>query len=61
MISIQGKLVAHPTEPKQSPNDEDTKFRGWRLLGFIMLVVVVIAGISALVDYLVIGPLDGRI
>ena len=53
--------MTHPNEPKQSPNDDEVKFRGWRLLGFIMMVVVVIAGVSALVDYLVIGPLDGRI
>ena len=61
MISIQGMHVTHPNEPKQSPNDDEVKFRGWRLLGFIMMVVVVIAVVSALVDYLVIGPLDGRI
>ena len=36
-------------------------FRGWRLLGVIALVVVVLAVISALVDWWVIGPLEGRV
>jgi hypothetical protein len=53
--------VNHPEETEHSPHDEETKFRGWRLLGFIMIVVVVIALIAAVVDYVVIGPLDGRI
>ena len=51
----------HPAEQPASPNGEEVKFHGWRLLGFILLVCVVLAGISALVDYLVIGPLEGRI
>ena len=38
----------------------EVKFHGWRLLGVIFAVCVVIAGISAIVDWLVIGPLDGR-
>jgi hypothetical protein len=37
------------------------KFHGWRLLGIIMLIVAVIAGVSAVIDLLVIGPIDGRI
>lgn len=53
--------MTHPEESEHSPNDGETKFRGWRLLGFIMAVVVVIAVISAVVDYIVIGPLEGRI
>ncbi|XOV81461.1 MAG: hypothetical protein ACFHXK_11300 [bacterium] len=53
--------MSHPEETEHSPHDEDVKFRGWRLLGFIMSIVVVIAVISAIVDYVVIGPLDGRI
>ena len=53
--------MTHPEEPEQSPNGPEVKFRGWRLLGFIMAVVVVIAVISAVVDYVVIGPLEGRI
>ena len=36
------------------------KFRGWRLLGVVALVVVLLAVASAVVDWLVIGPLEGR-
>lgn len=53
--------MTHPTESEQSNNDTSVKFHGWRLLGVIMLVIVAIAGVSALIDWLVIGPLDGRI
>ncbi|MFM7120165.1 MAG: hypothetical protein ACKOBM_17085 [Gammaproteobacteria bacterium] len=35
-------------------------FRGWRLIGFIMCVIVVLAIVSAVVDWVVIGPLEGR-
>ncbi len=43
------------------PAEDDKKFRGWRLLGVIFIVVVVLAVISAVVDWVVIGPLEGRI
>ena len=49
-----------PPEQPASPNDETVKFHGWRLLGVILLVCVAIAGISALIDYVAIGPLEGR-
>ena len=62
------------TEDKQIPGAEqqsvnrfetdefaDKRFRGWRLIGFIMIVVVVLASISFVVDWAVIGPLEGRI
>lgn len=39
---------------------EEKRFHGWRLLGVIVLVVVVLGLISALVDWIVIGPLEGR-
>jgi len=39
---------------------EEKRFHGWRLLGVIFLVVVVLGLISALVDWIVIGPLEGR-
>ena len=45
------------TEPGPDPN---RPFRGWRLLGVIFLVVVALAVVSAVVDWLVIGPLEGR-
>mgnify|MGYP001815680586 CR=1 FL=1 len=47
-----------------SPDTDNTstekKFRGWRLVGFILCVVVVLAVVSAFVDWMVIGPLEGR-
>ena len=42
-------------------DDDGHKFRGWRLLGVCALVVVVLAIISAVVDWWVIGPLEGRV
>jgi|GEM_PF-476705 len=36
-------------------------FRGWRLLGVIGIVVLVLAIVSAVVDWAVIGPLEGRV
>ena len=39
----------------------EKRFRGWRLIGWIMVVVVVLALVSALVDWMVIGPLEGRV
>ena len=50
-----------PDEQPHSPNDETVKFHGWRLLGIIMLVCVGLAVISAVVDWAVIGPLEGRV
>ena len=35
-------------------------FRGWRLIGAIMCVIVILAIVSAVVDWVVIGPLEGR-
>jgi hypothetical protein len=39
----------------------EKRFRGWRLIGFIFGVVFVLAAISFLVDWAVIGPLEGRV
>ena len=55
-----------PDNPEESPRFEtdefaDKRFRGWRLIGFIVGVVVVLAVIAALVDWAVIGPLEGRV
>lgn len=38
----------------------EKKFHGWRLLGCIAMVIVVLALVSAAVDWAVIGPLEGR-
>lgn len=46
-----------PESGEQAP---EKRFHGWRLIGIIMCVVVVIAIISAVVDWAVIGPLEGR-
>ena len=39
---------------------EERRFHGWRLIGVIMIVVVVLAAVSFVVDWVVIGPLEGR-
>jgi hypothetical protein len=38
----------------------EKKFRGWRLLAVIMGVVVLLALVSFVIDWMVIGPLEGR-
>lgn len=40
--------------------DPDRPFRIWRLLGIIGVVLVVLAAASAIVDIVVLGPLEGR-
>ncbi|MFK7913870.1 MAG: hypothetical protein AB8B93_08140 [Pseudomonadales bacterium] len=44
----------------QPESAKERHFHGWRLLGGVMVVVVVLAVVSAVVDWLVIGPLEGR-
>jgi hypothetical protein len=51
--------------PPDSPRFEtdefaEKRFRGWHLIGWILVVVVALALISAAVDWIVIGPLEGR-
>jgi len=53
--------VNEPVEPQQSEDSQQVKFHGWRLLGIIILIVAVIAVVSAVIDLVVIGPIDGRI
>lgn len=55
-----------PEDAPDSPRYEtdefaEKRFRGWRLVGFIMGVVVLLALISFIVDWAVIGPLEGRV
>jgi hypothetical protein len=45
---------------EQSSPDEK-RFRGWRLLGILIGVVVLLAVIAFVVDWVVIGPLEGRV
>lgn len=52
---------SHPEPQPDSPNGEEKRFHGWRLIGVILLVVLVLAIVSAVVDWLVIGPLEGRV
>lgn len=47
-------------EHRKAEPADSKRFHGWRLLGVIMLVVVALAVISAVIDWLVIGPLEGR-
>jgi len=39
----------------------DKQFHGWRLIGVIMGVIFVLAIVSAIVDWIVVGPLEGRV
>ena len=39
----------------------EKRFRGWRLIGAIVSVVLVLAVIAFLIDWAVIGPLEGRV
>ena len=39
----------------------EKRFRGWRLIGVIIAVVFVLALVAGLVDWAVIGPLEGRV
>ncbi len=54
-----------PAEPHVETEEElayaNRPFRGWLLLGVIGIVVLVLALVSALVDWWVIGPLEGRV
>lgn len=45
----------------ESPPEDDRKFHGWRLLGVLAVVVLAIAIASAIVDWVVLGSLFGRV
>ena len=53
-----GELL--PEEQNQSFNDDSVRFHGWRLVGIIFVVCVLIATVAVVVDWAVIGPLEGR-
>jgi hypothetical protein len=42
-------------EPMDTQENGTKKFHGWRLIGVIMIVIVVLAIISALVDWMAFG------
>ena len=46
--------------PEHDDAEPEKRFHGWRLIGFSMCVVVMIAVVSAVIDWAVIGPLEGR-
>lgn len=45
---------------EETTETQEKHFHGWRLLGVIFAVVVVLALVSLAVDWIVIGPLEGR-
>ena len=49
-----------PQTLEETDRNAEKRFHGWRLLGYIFCVVLVLAVISAVVDWAVIGPLEGR-
>jgi hypothetical protein len=55
-----------PENTQETPRYEtdefaDKRFRGWRLIGFIMGAVAVLAIVAFMIDWAVIGPLEGRV
>ena len=46
--------------PPDPPTEEKT-FQGWRLLRYLAIVVLGLAVVAALVDWLVLGSLEGRV
>ena len=40
---------------------DNRQFHGWRLIGVIMIVIFALAAVSFIVDWMVIGPLEGRV
>jgi len=46
-------------QPDQTQQPQK-QFRGWRLIGAITCVVIALAIISAIIDWAVVGPLEGR-
>jgi hypothetical protein len=49
-----------PSMNQTNSTEPEKQFRGWRLVGVIMVIVVVLAIVSAFIDWAVIGPLEGR-
>ena len=63
MTAQNPQPVESAEESPRFETDEhaDKRFRGWRLLGAVFTVIFVLALISFLVDWAVIGPLEGRV
>lgn len=51
----------HPPVAQNNIDPQHKHFHGWRLLAILAVVILAIAAVSFVVDWLVIGPLEGRI
>lgn len=51
----------HKSARYETDEHAEKRFRGWRLIGLVVGVVFLLALISFLVDWAVIGPLEGRV
>lgn len=62
MEDKQADREASAAETPRYETDEfaEKRFRGWRLIGYILCVIVTLAVISFVVDWIIIGPLEGR-
>jgi hypothetical protein len=58
-VGLAASLCNH--DPMKQSSDPGRQFRGWRLLGILFVVIVVLAAASFVVDWVVIGPLEGRV
>jgi len=53
---------SQPVIPRYETDENAGKtFHGWRLIGIIVSVAVVLALVSFIVDWVVIGPIEGRV
>lgn len=57
------KAVGKVSEAQNSdvPAGAEKEFHGWRLLGYLGIVILALVIVSAVVDWLVLGPLIGRV
>ncbi len=59
-ILIDRYIIWQSSKRSTLVESHEKKFRGWRLLGVIFLVVVALAAVSFALDVMVVGPLEGR-
>ena len=61
-MSDSAEPTAKPadTDRPAPPAKPEKQFHGYRLVGIILVIMVVIAVIAGVIDWLVIGPLEGR-
>lgn len=55
------RIMSLPDSSTSVSTSSEKTFRGWRLIGVILCVVLVLAVVSAIIDWAVIGPLEGRV